>query len=69
MATLTGLSNLQQELLKIYSFDVKDEDLKKIKKMLADYFMAKAIAKASKVWDEKGYTNKTMDEWLNDPNQ
>lgn len=67
--TTTKLTNLQQELLKIYSFDIKDEDLKNIKKILADYFMDKAIDTASKVWDKKGYTNDTMDEWLNDPNQ
>lgn len=69
MATATKLSNLQQELLKIYSFNVNDEDLNKIKKMLADYFMDKAINEADKTWDERGYTNETMDQWLNDPNQ
>ena len=69
MATATKLTNLQQELLKIYSFDIKDEDLKNVKRILADYFMDKAIDEASKVWEEKGYTNETVDEWLNDPNQ
>ena len=37
--------------------------------MLADYFMNKAMDEADKIWDERGYTNELMDEWLNDPNQ
>lgn len=59
-----GLSNLQLELLKLYSTNLPEEDLLEIKRMLANYFMKKAIEEADKVWDEKGYTNETMDEWL-----
>ncbi len=35
-----------------------------IKRLLAKYFMKKAVEGADKVWDEKGFTNETMDEWL-----
>ena len=59
------LTNLQQELIKLYSFDLPESDLLNIKRMLAKYFAQKAIAEADKVWDEKGYTNETMNEWLN----
>lgn len=58
------LSNLQLELLKLYGSGVSEEDLLEIKRFLAKYFMKKAVAEADKVWDEKGYTNELMDEWL-----
>ena len=58
------LSNLQQELLKLYASNVDENDLLQIKRYLAKYFAEKAIKEADKIWDEKGYTNETMNQWL-----
>ena len=58
------LSNLQLELLKIYAANIDESDLLEIKRFLGRFFMEKAIKKADAVWDEKGYTDKTMEEWL-----
>jgi hypothetical protein len=63
-----SLSNLQQELLKLYSSDIEDADLLHIKRYLAKYFADKAMQEADKIWDEKKYTNETMDQWLNEDN-
>lgn len=52
------LSNLQQELLKLYSANVSEEDLLHIKKYLAQYFGAKAISEADKIWDERNIPTK-----------
>ncbi|MEQ8704856.1 MAG: hypothetical protein RIC19_13095 [Phaeodactylibacter sp.] len=60
------LSNLQVELLQLYSQDVSDEDLIAIKRMLALYFADKASDEMDKLWTEKGWTNETMDNWLED---
>jgi hypothetical protein len=60
------MSNLQQELLKLYAANIADEDLLHIKAYLAQYFAAKAIADADRIWDEKGYSNETMKSWLNE---
>ena len=68
MATSIGLTNLQQELLKIFSRNIKEDELEEIRNILVKYFANKAIKSADKVWDERGYTNELMDEWLNDPN-
>ena len=38
MATATKLTNLQQELLKIFSVDISDAELKEVKEMLVKYF-------------------------------
>lgn len=66
MSVARPLSNLQLELLKLYSSNISEEDLLHIKHYLARYFALKAIGEADKVWDEKGYTNDTMDQWLNE---
>lgn len=59
-------SNLQQELLKLYSSDIPEADLLHIKQYLARYFASKAIGEADQIWEEKGYTNETMHHWLNE---
>jgi hypothetical protein len=63
------LSNVQLELLKIYSTDITDEEVLEVKRLLAQHFAKKTIDAAEKVWHEKGLTNDIMDEWLNDENQ
>ncbi|MBC7588315.1 MAG: hypothetical protein H7178_08130 [Chitinophagaceae bacterium] len=60
------LSNLQQEILKLYSRNIPEEDLLHIKKYLANYFMEKAINGADEIWETRGYTNDTMNSWLNE---
>ena len=63
------LSNLQQELLKLYASNISETDLLVIKRYLAKYFAEKAIAEADEIWDTKGYTNETMKNWLNEDNE
>ena len=58
------LSNLQIELLKVYSSGVPDEWLIDIREMLAQYLLEKARDEADKVWQEKGYSEKTIKQWL-----
>lgn len=50
-----SFSNLQLELLKVYSREIEEEDLLAIRKILADYFAKKAIEMADKVWDQNGW--------------
>ena len=50
-----SFSNLQLELLKVYSREVEEEDILAIRKILADYFAKKAIENADKVWDQNGW--------------
>jgi len=66
MSAVHPLSNLQQELLKIYSSDVSEPDLLHIKRYLARYFAIKAIGEADEIWDQKNYSNDTMNQWLNE---
>lgn len=45
------LSNIQMELLKLYSMNIDEKDLLHFKNYLAQFFMQKAIDEADKVWD------------------
>ncbi len=69
MQVQAPLSNLQQELLKLYASNISETDLLVIKRYLAKFFAEKAIAEADEIWDEKGYTNETMKNWLNEDNE
>ena len=58
------LSNIQMELLKLYSVGVSDEILLEFKKALSKIIMQKLRDEADKVWLEKGYSEKNINEWL-----
>ena len=49
-------SNMQLELLKLYSRNVSESDLVQIKLLLAHYFAEKAMDEADRIWEEKDYT-------------
>jgi hypothetical protein len=51
------LSNLQLELLKLYSTNLSQDDVIELKKILAHYFAQKEIKEADKIWDEKGLSS------------
>jgi stage III sporulation protein SpoIIIAA len=62
----TGLTNIQQELLKIYSKNISDEELKEVKIILARYFAQKASSKASDLLKKQGITNDDLKKWLDE---
>ena len=49
------LSNMQMQLLKLYTQNVSEEDLKAIQRLIVRYFAEKATEAADKDWDEKNY--------------
>lgn len=63
------LTNLQLELLKIFSYQMPEPELLEIKKVLANHFAKKAMDRMDKIWEEKGLSNEIMEEWLNEENQ
>lgn len=50
----------------MYSFDIKDEQLIEINDILSKYFADKATQEMDRLWEENGWTNETMREWLKD---
>ncbi|MEN9549720.1 MAG: hypothetical protein RIR12_2311 [Bacteroidota bacterium] len=64
-----ALSNVQIELLKLYSTNLSEKDMLELKDQLAKFYAQKSIEFADKAWDEKGYTNEDMNNILNDDGQ
>ena len=64
MQATSSISNIQQELLKLYAADIAEADLLTIRRYLAKYFASKAIGEADRIWDEKNYNQDTMNKWL-----
>ncbi|MEO8150780.1 MAG: hypothetical protein ABI723_24315 [Bacteroidia bacterium] len=65
----TGLSNLQLELLKIYSGNIPDEQLTDIRLLLSNYFAEKATEAMDKVIKEKGLSEEDFIKWTNEHNR
>ena len=59
------LSNIQTELLKIFSADIPEEHLAELKNIMARFLLESARDKADAAWDEKGYTDEKLLELLN----
>ncbi len=62
--TSEKLSNLQLELLKLYTRPIAEEDLLAIRSFLANYFANKAIQEANRVWDEQNWNETKVNELL-----
>ena len=60
------LSALQLELLNIYSFQPKEEDLLAIKQLLARYFSDKLQKNIQHSIEQKNITEQDLDSWLNE---
>jgi hypothetical protein len=60
------LTNLQLELLKIFSYQLKPQQLTDIKNLLANYFAEQAMQEMDKLWEENNWDNNTMTKWANE---
>ena len=67
MVTLNKpFTNIQTELLKLYSTNISEKDLLELKEVIGKFYAEKSINYANKSWEEKKLTNKDMDNWLNE---
>jgi hypothetical protein len=60
------LSNIQAELLKVFSADIPDKHLAELKNVIARFLLDKARDKADAAWDEKGYSDEKLQQMLHD---
>jgi hypothetical protein len=63
------LSNVQLELLKLYSTNLSIKEMEELREQLAHFYAQKSIRLANELWDKKGYTNDDMNSILNDDGQ
>jgi len=58
------LNNAQVEILKLFTTNLSADELAELKKMLLEFKFKRVAEMAEKAWDEKGWTQDTMDELL-----
>jgi hypothetical protein len=59
------LTELQLELVKTFSRPLPEDQVLEIRQLLADYFARKVDEEVDRVMEERGYDERTIDEWLN----
>jgi hypothetical protein len=59
----TKLTPLQLELLRIFSRNPSEQELLDIKNLIARYYAEKASDEMDRIWEQRGYTNETMEQW------
>jgi len=69
MSAPNQLSNLLLELLKIYSTNISDEKLLKIKSMLANFFAEEATKEMDKFIEENNITQQDLIDWTHEHNR
>lgn len=63
MEATKKLSNLQLELLKVFSFDISDEQVKEIKALLAAYFANKVTSEMDALFEANAWGEEKIEEW------
>ena len=58
------MTNLQLELLKLYSMELSEGQLKDVQRLLAHYFAKQASDEMDRLWDERGWNEEMMEAWL-----
>jgi hypothetical protein len=58
------LSNVQAELLKLFSTEIPESHLLQLKKVIAEFLLNKARDKADAIWSEKGYSDERLQQIL-----
>lgn len=63
MSATHNLTNLQLELLKLFKYELPDNQIQEIKILLSKYFANKASDEMDKLWEENNWNDETMEDW------
>ena len=66
VATTGSLTNLQMEILKLYSTEMSETELYELKLLLSEYYAKRAINEADILWDKYNLSDEHMEDWLNE---
>lgn len=66
MEVTQKLTNLQLELIKVFSYQLNDVQLLEIRDILTKYFADKATHEMDNLWIENNWNSNTMDNWAED---
>lgn len=60
MENIGNLSNLQMELLKMFHYNLPDDQLLEVKKLLSDFFAKNITNEIDKFWDKNNWDDNTI---------
>lgn len=60
------LSNVQKEILKLYSANLSQNELEELKTVIGRFYADKAVKNADYIWEEKNYSNDKLNDWLDE---
>ena len=63
MEATKGLTNLQLELVKLFSFEVSEDQMKELKQILVDYFAAQITEDMDRLFEENNWDESKIEEW------
>ncbi len=63
MDSATKLNAVQLHLLELFSGEMSDKELSDIKSILKDYYAKRVDEDMDKLWEEKGWSNETVERW------
>jgi len=66
MEVTKQLSNLQLELLRVFNFELSEEQLKEIRALLADYFAEKVTSEMDTLFEVNDWGEEKIEEWSKD---
>ena len=64
-----SMTNTQLEILKMFAYDLPEEELLELKQALIRFFAQRIRKRASDIWKERNYSPHTMKEWLDEETQ
>jgi hypothetical protein len=56
------LTNVQTEMLKVFAMQLPEQQLNELRLVIARFLMYKARSEATQIWEEKGYTEETLNQ-------
>jgi len=59
-SVIQPLSNVQAELLKLFSVEIPEQHLVELKKVISKFLLDKARDRADVIWDEKGFSDQKL---------
>jgi hypothetical protein len=62
----TKFSNLQLELLRLFSMNIPDEELAKIRDMIARYMLKNRLKEFDEQVKKQGISETDLEKWLNE---
>ncbi len=65
IATGNKMTNLQLELLKMFKYNLDESQLMELKELLSKFLVDKIDSAMDKLWNDKQWSNETMDSFSN----